>query len=37
MELVSKKLLQNEKHINEMELKETAQSPERIFGDSIFQ
>ena len=37
MYLVSKRLLQDEKDVNEMEVKETAQSPKRIFGDLIFQ
>ena len=37
MDLVSQRLLQDEKNVNEMEVKETAKSPERIFGDLICQ
>ena len=37
MDLVSQMLLQDEKNVNAMEVKETAKSPERIFGDLICQ
>ena len=37
MELVSQRLLQDEKFLNAIEVKETAKSPERIFGDLICQ
>ena len=37
MDLVSQRLLQDEKNVNAMEVKETAKSPERIFGDLICQ
>ena len=36
MELVSQRLLQDEKNVNAIEVKETAKSPERIFGDLIW-
>ena len=35
MDLVSQRLLQDEKNVNAMEVEETAKSPERIFGDLI--
>ena len=37
MALVSQKLLQDEQNVNLMEVKETAKSPEQIFGDLICQ
>ena len=37
MDLLSQSSLQHEKNLNAMEVKETAKSPERIFGDLIFQ
>ena len=37
MDLVSQRLLQDEKNVNAMEVKETAKSPEGIFGDLICQ
>ena len=37
MDLVSQRLLQDEKNVNPMEVKETAKIPERIFGDLICQ
>ena len=37
MNLVSQRLLQDEKNVNAMEVKETAKSPGRIFGDLICQ
>ena len=37
MDLVSQRLLQDEKNVSAMEVKETAKSPERIFGDLICQ
>ena len=37
MDLVSQRLLQDEKNVNAMEVKETARSSERIFGDLIWQ
>ena len=36
MDLVSQRLLQDEKNVNAMEVKETPKSPERIFGDLIW-
>ena len=37
MHLVSQRLLHDDKNVNSMEVKETAKSPERIFGDLICQ
>ena len=37
MDLVSQRLLQDEKSVNAMEVKETAKNPERIFDDLICQ
>ena len=37
MVLISKRLLQDEKNVNAMEVKETAKRPEQIFGDLICQ
>ena len=37
MVLVSQRLLQDEKSVNAMEVKETVKSPERIFGNLICQ
>ena len=37
MDLISKRLSQVGKNVNTMEVKETAKSPEQIFGDLIYQ
>ena len=37
MDLVSQRLLQDEKNVNAMEVKKTEASSERIFGDLICQ